>query len=661
MTDTPEPPTTGSRATEPLAEHDSGRDVTAPTLQGARTRGETRHTERVIRLGGVSFDQRYEPKDVLGRGGMGEVQLCLDRRVGREVAMKVVRVEAAHRDDLMMRFEREAKIQGRLEHPSVVPVHDLGLRPDGSVYFTMKRVRGMTLEAIIDGLRAKTPGIVEQFNTRRVLGALSDLCLGVAFAHSRGVIHRDLKPSNVILGEFGEVHLLDWGIAKVLDADSDISAASVRALAPLPETPMPSTDSLETLVGQVPETRAGSAMGTPGYMSPEQMRGETVDARSDIYALGCLIFEALTFQPLHPRESMDTLRRCTLNGTSDPRPSARCPERRFTPELDEICSRATALRPDLRYASARELHDALERFLAGDRDDERRRAMARERIESARSTLERGSSDGELSGRVRALRELTAAISLDPDNPEALRLLARALTDAPDVLPAEAEAALDRQRSEQRRASARISALGLSIVLVLLPAFASLGVRDWGALAFLYCCVAAFAAFSYWLSRSGENGARHVLASAVLGSLVAASASVVTGPMVLVPTAACVVALAVIVNSRAGRRRRNWVLAVTALSMLVPLGLQLSGALPSSYAFDADGMRILPRAVELPEFRTLTMLALGNLACLLVPVFAVGRALDVLSGAERRLFAQAWQLQQLLPERSSLPPPSRSN
>jgi hypothetical protein len=297
MTDEDDRKTTGSRLTEPLCEDLTKVPVhnVAPltgTLPAAQSGPPPSSVGRATRLATPAFDARYEHKDVLGRGGMGEVQLSLDRRIGREVAMKIVKPGVAHREDLMMRFEREAKIQGRLKHPIVVPVHDLGLRPDGSVYFTMKRVRGLTLEAVIDGLKAATPSVVEHFTLRRVLGALSDLCLGVAFAHSRGVIHRDLKPSNVILGEFGEVHVLDWGIAKVLDADSDVADESVRSLAPLPETPLPAPESLETLVDEIPRTRAGATMGTPGYMSPEQMRGDAVDARSDIYALGCMIFVA---------------------------------------------------------------------------------------------------------------------------------------------------------------------------------------------------------------------------------------------------------------------------------------------------------------------------------------------------------------------------------
>ena len=150
MKDDEERPTTGSRVTEPLSENVSKLEAPSVTLPAAEPSVPPPSATRSARLEDRGFDKRYEKKDVLGRGGMGEVQLCLDRRIGREIAMKLVHPAVAHRQDLMNRFEREAKIQGRLEHPSVVPVHDMGLKPDGSVYFTMKRLRGLTLEAVVD-------------------------------------------------------------------------------------------------------------------------------------------------------------------------------------------------------------------------------------------------------------------------------------------------------------------------------------------------------------------------------------------------------------------------------------------------------------------------------------------------------------------------------
>src|SRR5262249_46992441 len=155
-----------------------------------------------------AFDGRYRGATLLGRGGMGEVRLCRDARIGRDVALKVMRGPSADPD----RFVREAPVQGQLEHPRVGPGDDGGRDPQGSFFFTMKRVRGQSLRQVLDAARA---GGVPQ---RRLVSAIASVCLAVDFAHHRGVVHRDLKPANVMLGDFGEVYVLDWGVAKVLSA-----------------------------------------------------------------------------------------------------------------------------------------------------------------------------------------------------------------------------------------------------------------------------------------------------------------------------------------------------------------------------------------------------------------------------------------------------------
>ncbi len=205
---------------------------------------------------------RYETVGVLGAGGMGEVELWRDVWIGREVAAKSMHSSSAHDQVARARFEREARVQARLEHPSIVPVYEIGERPTGEAFFIMKRVRGVSLEHVIDDLRG---GDLEtSANARpRLLRAFSSACLAVAFANSRGVIHRDLKPSNVMLGEFGEVNVLDWGIAKVVSEDSGPA-------------------SLVPVVGEA-ATSAGALLGTLGYMAPEQADdASAVDARADV-------------------------------------------------------------------------------------------------------------------------------------------------------------------------------------------------------------------------------------------------------------------------------------------------------------------------------------------------------------------------------------------
>ncbi len=164
-----------------------------------------------------SFETRYQPGELLGEGGMGEVRLARDARIGREVAVKTMRREIGARGE--SRFLREARVQGQLEHPAIVPVYDLGVTRDGETYFTMKRVRGRSLDSILEALAAGELDTVAEFTRRRLLTAFSQVCLAVEFAHARGVLHRDLKPANIMIGDFGEVYVLDWGLAKVRDLD----------------------------------------------------------------------------------------------------------------------------------------------------------------------------------------------------------------------------------------------------------------------------------------------------------------------------------------------------------------------------------------------------------------------------------------------------------
>src|SRR5690606_21829475 len=211
--------------------------------------------------------ERYRLRRLIGRGGMGEVHLAQDARVGRSVALKVMRPEDASYPEAKARFLREARVQGQLEHPSIVPVYDLDHDDKGEVFFVMRRVAGVTLDQVIKGLRKDDPLMVERFSMRRLLSALQQVCLALDYAHTRGVIHRDIKPSNLILGEFGEVYVLDWGIAKVVGvADGDGVVGDL-------------TPGLEA-------TRHGDVLGSIGYMAPEQLSASSeVDPRADVYAL----------------------------------------------------------------------------------------------------------------------------------------------------------------------------------------------------------------------------------------------------------------------------------------------------------------------------------------------------------------------------------------
>jgi serine/threonine-protein kinase len=237
-------------------------------------------------LGGGS--PRYQLLGALAQGGMGTIFQGRDLDLGRDLAVKVIREEYRHDPEMVRRFVEEAQIGGQLQHPGIAPIHELGRLPDGRIFIAMKLVRGRTLAALLE-----TRAGPEE-NRSQLLSVFEQVCQAIAYAHSRGVIHRDLKPSNVMVGAFGEVQVMDWGLAKVLDqggvADEERALRGSEAAA-----------SIRTLHwgSEALESRVGSVLGTPSYMAPEQARGEldTLDERADVFALGSILCEILTGEP----------------------------------------------------------------------------------------------------------------------------------------------------------------------------------------------------------------------------------------------------------------------------------------------------------------------------------------------------------------------------
>jgi eukaryotic-like serine/threonine-protein kinase len=228
---------------------------------------------------------RYQLVGELARGGMGAIFQGRDLELGRDLAVKVMREEHRDHPEMVRRFVEEAQIGGQLQHPGIVPVHELGRLPDGRMFIAMKLVRGRTLAALLAARRSP-----EDERTRFV-AIFEQVCQTMAYAHSKGVIHRDLKPSNVMVGSFGEVQVMDWGLAKVLEQGG--LAGEVRAVSPGEEASAIRTwrDGSELM-----ESRPSSVLGTPSYMAPEQARGamDTLDERADVFSLGSILCEILT-------------------------------------------------------------------------------------------------------------------------------------------------------------------------------------------------------------------------------------------------------------------------------------------------------------------------------------------------------------------------------
>ena len=172
--------------------------------------------------------ERYGAAEALAAGGMGEVAVLGDRWIGREVAKKSMRPEIAGSSNALARFLREIRVQGQLEHPSIVPVYDVGRTDGGELYFTMRRIQGMTLADVLDGITRGDEQLTARFSRRKLLTAFSSVCMTVHYAHSRGVVHRDLKPSNIMLGAYGEVYVLDWGIAKLVEGGQEPRRPAAR-------------------------------------------------------------------------------------------------------------------------------------------------------------------------------------------------------------------------------------------------------------------------------------------------------------------------------------------------------------------------------------------------------------------------------------------------
>ena len=315
-------------------------------------------------------ERRYRLLGEIARGGMGIVLKSRDADIGRTVALKVLRPDHADDTDKLQRFLEECQIGGQLQHPGIVPVYELGRLADGRPFFTMRLIVGRTLAALL----RRRGSLME--DRSRFLSIFEQICQTVAYAHSRGVIHRDLKATNVMVGPFGEVMVIDWGLAKVLHAsrrsegpgrEEDSDARPVRA------------------EGDRDSSIAGRALGTPAYMPPEQARGELdrVDERSDVFTLGAILGEILTGEPPYLGTRHDRLRAAVRGDLTA------CHERleacSASPTLVRIARSCLAPDPESRPRDAREVARAVAGYFDSVEEHARKARIASTRAERERT------------------------------------------------------------------------------------------------------------------------------------------------------------------------------------------------------------------------------------------------------------------------------------
>ena len=290
----------------------------------------------------IGFGRYFDFKP-LATGGSAILRTCRDKTLGRAVVMKTLHPHLASNEYMHARFLREARVTAQLQHPTTVPVYDLGRDMEDRLYFTMKKVEGDTVRKIVERQAAGDEQMIAHYDLERMLGVLIQLCDGLSYAHAHGVVHRDVKPENVLVGSFGEVVLLDWGVAKVWAMEG---AGEVD----------------RTIEHQV-LTDVNQRPGTPLYMSPEQVRGggDEIDARTDVYSVGAMLYEMLTLcEPLRGKQVQDTFEMIVSEMPVPPREKA--PDRRIPVELADICMKALAKKPADRFATMEAMNAALRDF-----------------------------------------------------------------------------------------------------------------------------------------------------------------------------------------------------------------------------------------------------------------------------------------------------------
>lgn len=311
---------------------------------------------------------QYSYIDHIGSGGLGQVMRCCDRSFDRDLALKEIRYDLKqHNTKLIIRFLREARVTGQLQHPGIVPVYEMGIKPNGSLYYTMKYVQGKPLDKVLNAIEKSDATPEAKYKDRlRYLPNLISVCRAMGYAHDKGVIHRDLKPANIILGKHGETIILDWGLAKVLNTPDVLPDNAPESMDDTQILTLQSTSTDKSSSKKLDITMEGEMIGTPAFMAPEQVDSSygTVDIQSDVYALGIILYRILMGKSPYQSSTLKEL----LHEIADPYKQItklNLGKIEIPADLAAICVKCLSKKKEERFASANELADELSAFQGG--------------------------------------------------------------------------------------------------------------------------------------------------------------------------------------------------------------------------------------------------------------------------------------------------------